>query len=109
MGNAVKYTHNGRIDVAVKKIEQQSDKEIKLEFVVKDTGIGIPEDKVNVIFKSFSQVDNSDTRKYGGTGLGLAISKSLVELMAGEIWVESREGQGSSFYFTCVFELDDKY
>ena len=105
IGNAVKFTNEGRIDMSIRKIEVRSHKEIKLGFVVKDTGIGIPDDKTDVLFKSFSQVDNSNTRKYGGTGLGLAISKSLVELMAGEIWVESRKGKGSSFNFTCVLEL----
>ena len=105
IGNAVKFTKEGRIDIFIRKIEVTSNKEVKLEFVVKDTGIGIPLHKTEVLFKSFSQVDNSDTRKYGGSGLGLAISKSLVELMAGEIWVESREGEGSSFYFTGVLEM----
>jgi PAS domain S-box-containing protein len=105
MGNAVKFTNEGRIDVAVKKIEGFNNTKIKLEFAVKDTGIGISPDRMDVLFKSFSQVDNSDARKYGGSGLGLAISKSLVELMAGEIWVESLEGQGSSFCFTCVLEM----
>ena len=105
MGNAVKFTNEGQIDISIRKIEERSNRKIKLEFVVKDTGIGIPPDKTDVLFKSFSQVDNSNTRKYGGTGLGLTISKSLVELMAGEIWVESREGEGSSFYFTCILEM----
>ena len=105
MGNAVKFTNEGQIDISIRKIEERSNRKIKLEFVVKDTGIGIPPDKTDVLFKSFSQVDNSNTRKYGGTGLGLTISKSLVELMAGEIWVESREGEGSSFYFICILEM----
>jgi PAS domain S-box-containing protein len=105
IGNAVKYTNKGRIDVSVKKIKELDNYKIKLEFIVKDTGIGIPMDKKDILFKSFSQVDNSNTRKYGGTGLGLAISKSLVELMDGEICVESIEGDGSSFYFTCILEM----
>ena len=103
--NAVKFTNEGRIDISIRKIEVSSNKEVKLKFIVKDTGIGVSEDKTNVLFRSFSQVDTSNTRKFGGTGLGLAISKSLVELMAGEIWVESVEGEGSSFHFTCVLEM----
>jgi len=107
MGNAVKFTKDGRIDITISKIAVQGTKKVKLKVIVKDTGIGIPADKTEALFKSFSQVDNSNTRKYGGTGLGLAIAKSLVELMAGEIWVESREAVGSSFYFTCVLEMAD--
>lgn len=106
IGNAVKYTNRGRIDISVRKVSLLN-KRVKLEFEVKDTGIGIPPDKIDILFKSFNQVDNSNTRKYGGTGLGLAISRRLVELMEGEIWVYSREGEGSSFYFTCVLETDD--
>lgn len=104
IGNAIKFTHKGKIDVAVKKIEEMANKQIKLEFKVKDTGIGICEDKTNEIFKSFSQEDSSTTRKYGGTGLGLSICKGLVKNMKGEIWVESIEGEGSSFFFTCVLD-----
>ena len=105
IGNAVKCTDEGKIDISISKIEVESNKEAKLKFLVKDTGVGIPKDQIDALFKSFSQVDNSNTRQYGGTGLGLAISKSLVELMAGEIWVKSIEGEGSSFGFTCVLEI----
>jgi len=105
IGNAVKYTQKGSIRVTIKKIEELNNKKIKLEFVVKDTGIGIAHDKTDLLFKSFSQVDSSDTRKYGGTGLGLAIAKRLVEKMDGRIGVDSREGEGSSFSFTCIFEI----
>lgn len=103
IGNAVKFTCFGGIEIIVKKINQINDR-TKLEFVVKDTGIGIPTDKIDILFESFSQVDSSNTRMYGGSGLGLAICKSLVELMEGQIWVESKEGKGSSFHFTCIFD-----
>jgi len=104
IGNAVKFTQKGSINIGVKDIKVQSNEGVQLEFVVKDTGIGIPLDKVDVLFKRFSQVDNSNTREYGGSGLGLSICKGLVEQMGGEIWVESIAGEGSSFCFTCVFE-----
>lgn len=104
IGNAVKFTTKGYIDIYIKKIEEYSHNKIKLEFRIKDTGIGIPKDKTHLLFKSFSQVDSSNTRKYGGTGLGLVLSKGLVELMEGDIWVVSSEGLGSNFYFTCVME-----
>ena len=107
IGNAVKFTNNGRIDIFIMATEGWSRKEVTLKVAVKDTGIGIPDDKRDVLFKSFSQVDSSNVRKYGGTGLGLAIAKKLVELMGGEIWVESREDEGSNFYFTCVLETID--
>lgn len=108
IGNAVKYTKAGRIDIAVRKIRQTIPGKIKLQFVVKDTGIGIAPEKTELLFKPFSQVDNSNTRQYGGTGLGLSICKGLVEQMNGEIWVESKEDKGSSFYFTSVLELGTK-
>lgn len=93
-GNAVKFTKRGEITIVIKKVEND-----RVRFEVKDTGIGIPKDKVAKLFKSFSQADGSTTRKYGGTGLGLAISKQLTELMNGKIWVESIEGIGSNFIF----------
>lgn len=102
IGNAVKFTHKGRIDITIRKIEELANKEIKLGFIVKDTGIGIREDKINDIFKCFNQADSSTTRQYGGTGLGLSICKSLVEKMKGEIYAESVVGEGSSFYCTCI-------
>lgn len=103
LGNALKFTKQGRIDLAIRKIAQIK-KEIKLEFSVQDTGIGIKPDKINDLFKSFSQADSSTSRKYGGTGLGLAICKGLVEKMGGQIWVDSKENEGCTFYFTCVLE-----
>ncbi len=99
VGNAIKFTESGEILVSVRSITQVKDKHT-LEFMVRDTGIGIPGDKVDRLFRSFTQVDSSTTRKYGGTGLGLAISKKLVELMGGTIKVDSKVGIGSSFYFT---------
>ncbi|MEZ4775608.1 MAG: response regulator [Bacteroidia bacterium] len=99
VSNAVKFTDSGEIFVHVKSLGKKGDLHI-LRFAVKDSGIGIPADRVDKLFKSFSQVDASTTRKYGGTGLGLAICNKLVSLMGGEIGVESVEGSGSTFYFT---------
>ncbi len=102
--NAVKFTDKGEILISV-HIAEKREKEIKLLFKIRDTGIGIPEKSREELFKSFSQLDAGTTRKYGGTGLGLAISKKLTELMQGEIGVESRENKGSIFWFTAVFEV----
>lgn len=100
--NALKFTERGRIIVCAKRIPSTTEK-VKVQFSVSDTGIGIPEDKMDKLFKNFSQVDDSYTKKYGGTGLGLAICKNLVEMMNGEIWVNSKENHGSCFYFTAEF------
>ncbi len=105
VGNAVKFTKSGQIDLSVHVFEKLGDQKINLEFLVRDTGTGFPAETADQLFKRFSQADNTNDRKHGGTGLGLAISKSLVELMSGNIWVDSREGEGSSFHFTCVFEM----
>lgn len=94
IGNAVKFTVNGYVKVSARKTGDM------LEICVSDTGQGIPEDKLEDIFKSFEQVDTSLTRKHGGTGLGLSITRQLVDLQGGKIWVESRLGSGSKFYFT---------
>jgi len=94
IGNAAKFTVSGHIKVSARKTDNM------LEICVSDTGQGIPEDKLEDIFKSFEQVDTSLTRKHGGTGLGLSITRQLVELQGGRIWVESRLGSGSDFYFT---------
>ncbi len=99
VGNAVKYTEKGEVFITVEKLSEKNDIQ-ELKFVVKDTGIGIPDNKLSVLFDAFTQVDTSTTRRYGGTGLGLAISKRLVNLMGGKIWVESTLGKGSAFYFT---------
>ena len=99
LGNAIKFTEKGSISLRVKQ-EQVKEKEILLHFEVEDTGIGIPEDKMKIIFKDFTQGDGSSTRRYGGTGLGLSICSQLVKLLEGEIWAESVEGKGSTFHFT---------
>lgn len=108
IGNAIKYTNEGRIQISVKVASLEVDDKVMLEFCVADTGIGIPNDNLANIFNSFSQADNSNTRKYGGTGLGLAISKCLVQLMNGSIWVRSTVGVGSKFHFTCELEKGDE-
>jgi len=100
--NAFKFTQKGEIRINVGVVEDLGER-VKLRFSVKDTGIGIPEDKRETIFESFTQADSSTTRKYGGTGLGTTISKQLVEMMGGEIGVESEVGVGSCFWFTAVF------
>jgi signal transduction histidine kinase/CheY-like chemotaxis protein len=99
LSNAVKFTDRGEVVVTVEK-EKTRDEPLVLHFLVRDTGIGIPNDRMDRLFKSFSQVDASTTRRHGGTGLGLAISKRLVEAMGGRIWVESTPGSGSTFHFT---------
>jgi CheY-like chemotaxis protein len=103
VGNALKFTKRGEILIKVEKMEDMQDK-VKILFIVKDTGIGIPEDKLERVFDSFTQADGSHTRQYGGTGLGLSISRQLIELMGGEIDVESELGVGTTFWFTAVFE-----
>src|SRR6266511_1345463 len=119
LGNAIKFTPKGDVTVEVKLAKPQAlaaradplplmanfdassaTNAIELHFSVRDTGIGIPPEKIDRLFKSFSQVDASTTRQYGGTGLGLAISKSLAEMMGGRMWVESAVGKGSTFHFT---------
>ncbi|RKT46137.1 response regulator [Thiocapsa rosea] len=116
VGNAIKFTPSGEVGIRVAMMSPGDgqgqgegegegetmlpSEEIRLEFVVRDTGIGIPADKLGTLFDSFSQVESGITRRYDGTGLGLAISKQLVELLGGEIGVESREGQGSTFRFS---------
>lgn len=104
LGNAVKFTEAGDVLVLVDSRRLENDNLYEVHFAVKDTGIGIPQDRIGCLFQSFCQVDMSTTRKYGGTGLGLAISKRLVELMGGTIWVESEEGNGSTFHFTIKAE-----
>jgi signal transduction histidine kinase len=99
MGNAVKFTQAGHVLVSV-ECEHRGQREPLVRISIEDTGVGIPEDKLACIFEKFTQADSSTTRRFGGTGLGLAISKQLVQLMGGEIGVESRLGEGSTFSFT---------
>ncbi|PMP72105.1 MAG: hypothetical protein C0187_02315 [Calditerrivibrio nitroreducens] len=105
-GNAVKFTEKGEVEVKM-EIISDSETEIRLKFSVRDTGIGIPEDKMNKLFKPFSQIDDTHTRKFGGTGLGLAISQNLIKMFGGEIKVESRVGEGSIFSFEIDFKKAD--
>ena len=104
VNNAIKFTEKGNVTLSIKNISHSSE-EINLRFEVKDTGIGLSEHQRNKLFNAFSQADESTTRKYGGTGLGLTISKKLVELMRGEIGVESEPGVGSTFYFNAYFGI----
>lgn len=108
VGNAIKFTEHGKVSLQIQKSDLSVKKdEYAIEFVVSDTGIGIPSDKLDLIFDTFQQADGSMTRKFGGTGLGLSISKRLVNLMGGDIRVESSLGRGSSFFFTCVVRSAD--
>jgi two-component system, sensor histidine kinase and response regulator len=103
LSNAIKFTHNGFVKLRLETRSRTED-EIVLNFCIQDTGIGMTEEQVGRLFQEFSQADGSTTRKYGGTGLGLSISRRLVELMNGQITVQSRVGQGSSFCFTACFK-----
>ena len=105
VGNAVKFTQDGEILVSV-ALEGDEDDPARIRFSVRDTGVGIPQDKQQAIFQEFTQADSSTTREYGGTGLGLTISRHLVSLMGGELQLESVEGEGSDFFFTLSFPID---
>ncbi|MDM8551141.1 ATP-binding protein, partial [Desulfobacterales bacterium HSG2] len=103
VNNAIKFTKKGEVMIRVVP-DEENDTYAMIRFSVTDTGIGIPRDRIDRLFKSFSQTDASTTRKYGGTGLGLAISKQLAEMMGGEIGVQSEEGKGATFWFTALME-----
>jgi PAS domain S-box-containing protein len=102
--NAVKFTEHGEVVLRVESEATGSRDGRRLHFTVRDTGIGIPADRIDRLFESFTQIDASTTRRYGGTGLGLAISKRLTEMMGGEMWAQSEEGKGSAFHFTIAAE-----
>ena len=111
VGNAIKFTEQGEVVVDIQPVAtpptttSAGQETMTLRFAVRDTGIGIPPDKQQMILEPFVQADGSTTRTYGGTGLGLAISKRLVELMDGQFWIDSEVGRGSTFSFTIRFPV----
>ncbi len=105
IGNAIKFTQRGDVTLRIELVRQERD-ETRLRFEIRDTGMGIPANRLQQVFVAFEQVDSSMTRKFGGTGLGLSISKRLVEVMGGQMGVESAVGYGSTFYFELPFGLD---
>ncbi len=107
LGNSAKFTEKGELELSI-DVEEETKDEILLHCRIRDTGIGIPEEKFESIFEAFKQADGSTTRKYGGTGLGLSISKKLVTLMGGEIWVESTFGKETIFHFTTVMKKSSR-
>ncbi len=104
IGNAIKFTEKGEVFLEISNLPASDESFVELQFVVRDTGIGLSDEQLGRLFQKFVQADTATTRKYGGTGLGLAISRRLIELMHGKIWVESEPGKGSSFFFTTRFE-----
>lgn len=107
MGNAVKFTEQGEIVLSL-DVDEETEQSLKLHIKVRDTGAGIPEDKLEKVFEIFQQADGSTTRKYGGTGLGLSICRQISRLMDGDVWVESQLGKGSTFHFTCWVQKSHK-
>ncbi|MGE5583572.1 MAG: PAS domain S-box protein [Bacillota bacterium] len=108
ISNAIKFTEDGTVTVSVVKVGETASSQIQLKFSVKDTGVGIDPSKIGLLFESFSQLDDSTTKRHSGSGLGLAISKQLVKLMGGEIGVASNEGRGSEFFFTITVDKQDQ-
>ena len=106
IGNAIKFTDQGEVFLNVERLTELR-RIVTLQFSVRDTGVGIPDEKQRKIFEAFVQADSSMTRRYGGTGLGLAIAKRLVDMMAGTIWLESQPGQGSTFSFNLSFAIEE--
>jgi CheY-like chemotaxis protein len=106
MGNAPKFTDAGEIELSL-EIEDEEDDRIKFHAKIRDTGIGVPQNKLATIFEPFKQADGSTTRKYGGTGLGLSICKKIAELMGGRVWAESEEGKGSIFHFVAWLKVSE--
>ncbi len=107
LGNAIKFTEQGFVSVDLEVIEEKPDC-VKIQFTVQDSGIGIPQEKLDLIFERFTQANGDTTRKFGGSGLGLSIIKNLLELQGSQIQVESQQGVGSKFYFDMKFKLSDK-
>jgi two-component system sensor histidine kinase/response regulator len=107
MGNAAKFTEAGEIELRIDMAEEH-DGRVKLHSSLRDSGIGIPKDKLDTIFEVFQQADTSTTRKYGGTGLGLPICKKIAQIMSGDVWAESEPGKGSTFYFTAWLEKAER-
>lgn len=107
MGNAAKFTHSGEIELFI-DAEEEQDGQIRIHTQIRDTGIGIPRDKVDSIFEAFHQADESTTRNYGGTGLGLSICKNIATRMGGDVWAESTEGRGSIFHFCALLKQPDQ-
>jgi signal transduction histidine kinase len=104
ISNAIKFTLQGEIE-AVVNMQTKNDDRLKAIVSIRDTGIGIAKDKIPIIFEEFIQVDGASNRKYSGIGLGLTIAKEITDLMKGRIWVDSDIGKGSTFYFSCSFDL----
>jgi CheY-like chemotaxis protein len=107
IGNSIKFTQTGGVTIKVNKLSQKG-RHIKLEFIVKDTGIGVPKEHIHQLFEPFYQLDHYMTRQYEGTGLGLAICRRIVTLMDGEIWVEHADDEGLKVVFTAIFKKEDQ-
>ena len=99
-GNALKFTRRGRVEIAVEHVEKM------LRFRVSDTGIGIPAERIGQLFTEFQQADGTIAREFGGTGLGLSITKKFVEMHGGQVWVESKVGTGSTFFFSVPLRME---